>query len=62
MNTLEIAETDEFLALTTIADFCTTVASGQPDKFTIILEPNPNDGSMLDPLLNLACLDSSLAM
>lgn len=26
------------------------------------MEPNPNDGSIKDPLLNLACLDSSLAM
>ena len=62
LNTLQVTETDEYMALKTIADFCTLVSSPNPNQFTVILEPNPNDGSMLDPLLNLACLDSSLAM
>ena len=28
----------------------------------LILEPNPTDGTISDPILNLACLDSSLAI
>jgi len=38
------------------------VATPHETKFTLILEPNPYDGSMSDPILNLACLDSSLAI
>jgi Rad3-related DNA helicase len=30
--------------------------------FKIIFQPNPMDGGIADPLLTLACLDSSLAM
>jgi hypothetical protein len=36
------------------------VSNVEKDKFTLILEPNTNDGSINDPILNLACLDSSL--
>ena len=77
LNDLHIAETDElvnifikqlkliyirFISLWTVALFSTLVATPFQNQFSLILEPNPNDGSIKDPLLNLACLDSSLAM
>jgi hypothetical protein len=48
------------LGLVSVAEFATMVSNIEKDKFTLILEPNTNDGSINDPILNLACLDSSL--
>lgn len=45
-----------------MANFSTSVATPHTTKFTLIIEPNPTDGTLSDPILNLACLDSSLAI
>lgn len=53
---------NRYVALLTVATFSTLVATPFQQQFSLIYEPNPNDGSIRDPLLSLACLDSSLAM
>ena len=65
LRTLQVPNLDEFNALTDVADFATlisTYSEGQP-KFAIIMEPN---GSSIpgasDRVIQLACLDSSLAI
>jgi DNA excision repair protein ERCC-2 len=65
LRTLQVPNLDDFNALSDVADFATliaTYAEGQA-KFAIIMEPN---GSSIpgasDPVIQLACLDSSLAI
>jgi DNA excision repair protein ERCC-2 len=65
LRTLQVPNLDDFTALSDVADFATLIATyseGQP-KFAIIMEPN---GSSIpgasDPVIQLACLDSSLAI
>lgn len=65
LRTLQVPNLDDFNALTDVADFASLVATyseGLP-KFAIIMEPN---GSSIpgasDPVIQLACLDSSLAI
>lgn len=45
-----------------MGEFSTGVTTPHVNKFALIMEPNPQDGSVSDPVLNLACLDSSLAI
>ncbi len=52
---------DQFASLKKISFFSFLVGQFQRG-FKIILQPNPYDGSVSDPLMTLACLDSSLAM
>ncbi|KAL7487638.1 hypothetical protein ACHAW6_013205 [Cyclotella cf. meneghiniana] len=65
LRTLQVPNLDDFNSLTDVADFATLVAtySEGPPKFAIIMEPN---GSSIpgasDPVIQLACLDSSLAI
>eukprot|EP01016_Furgasonia_blochmanni_P002677 TRINITY_DN11043_c0_g1_i2.p1 TRINITY_DN11043_c0_g1~~TRINITY_DN11043_c0_g1_i2.p1 ORF type:complete len:831 (+),score=146.97 TRINITY_DN11043_c0_g1_i2:59-2551(+) len=61
MNTLEIAETDEYIPIGIVAQFATDVATYQKG-FTIIIEPYPDNSDVYDPLLQFHCLDSSFAM
>ena len=65
LRTLQVPNLDDFNALTDVADFATlisTYSEGQP-KFAIIMEPNGSSipGSSY-PVIQLACLDSSLAI
>ena len=52
---------DQFVALKRISFFSFLIGQFQRG-FKIILQPNPYDGSVSDPLMTLACLDSSMAM
>ena len=65
LRTLQVPNLDDHNALTDVADFASLVATyseGLP-RFAIIMEPN---GSSIpgasDPVIQLACLDSSLAI
>ena len=65
LRTLQVPNLDDYNALTDVADFASLVATyseGLP-RFAIIMEPN---GSSIpgasDPVIQLACLDSSLAI
>jgi DNA excision repair protein ERCC-2 len=62
LKTLEIADTDEFGALHAVADFA-TLAGTYAKGFAIIVEPwDDRAPSMPDPVIQLACLDASLAI
>lgn len=62
MKTLEIVDTDEYYGLQLVADFGTLV--GTYDRgFAIIIEPyDERLPSVPDPVIQLSCLDSSLAV
>jgi DNA excision repair protein ERCC-2 len=65
LRTLQVSNLDDFNALTDVADFATLLSTYSEGvaKFAIIMEPN---GSAIpgatDPVIQLACLDSSLAI
>ncbi len=65
LRTLNVANLDEFSSLTDVSDFCSLLATYSTGvaRFAIILEPN---GSSIpgasDPVMQLACLDASLAI
>lgn len=62
LRTLQVPNLDEFNALTDVADFASLVSTyseGLP-RFAIIMEPNVEGGP--NPGIQLACLDSSLAI
>eukprot|EP00550_Attheya_septentrionalis_P001898 CAMPEP_0198285108 /NCGR_PEP_ID=MMETSP1449-20131203/4420_1 /TAXON_ID=420275 /ORGANISM="Attheya septentrionalis, Strain CCMP2084" /LENGTH=869 /DNA_ID=CAMNT_0043982371 /DNA_START=47 /DNA_END=2656 /DNA_ORIENTATION=- len=65
LRTLEVSNLDDFNALTDVADFATLLSTYSDGiaKFAIIMEPN---GSSIpgasDPVIQLACLDASLAI
>ena len=62
LKTLEIADTDEFGALHAVADFATLVGT-YSKGFAIIVEPwDDRAPAMPDPVIQLACLDASLAI
>ena len=62
LKTLEIADTDEFGALHAVADFATLVGT-YSRGFAIIVEPwDDRAPAMPDPVIQLACLDASLAI
>ena len=59
LRTLQVPNLDDYNALTDVADFASLVATyseGLP-RFAIIMEPKASD-----PVIQLACLDSSLAI
>ncbi|KAJ0406633.1 hypothetical protein ATCC90586_006133 [Pythium insidiosum] len=60
LRTLEVTNLEDYTALTDVADFATLVAT-YADGFMLILEP-VDGGGVPDPVLQLACLDASLAM
>jgi DNA excision repair protein ERCC-2 len=65
LRTLQVSNLDEFNALTDIADFATLLATYSEGiaKFAIIMEPNGSSiPGATDPVIQLACLDSSLAI
>jgi DNA excision repair protein ERCC-2 len=65
LRTLQVSNLDDFNALTDVADFASLLATYSEGvaKFAIIMDPN---GSAIpgasDPVLQLACLDSALAI
>jgi DNA excision repair protein ERCC-2 len=65
LRTLQVSNLDDFNALTDVADFASLLATYSEGvaKFAIIMEPN---GSAIpgatDPVIQLACLDASLAI
>lgn len=62
MKTLELYNTDDYLPIQLVADFGTLI--GTYDKgFAIIIEPHDDRlPSVPDPVVQLACLDASLAI
>lgn len=65
LRTLQVSNLDEFNALTDVADFVTLLSTYSEGvaKFAIIMEPNGSSiPGALDPVIQLACLDSSLAI
>lgn len=65
LRTLQVSNLDDFNALSDVADFSTLLATYSEGvaKFAIIMEPNgSNIPGASDPVIQLACLDSSLAM
>jgi DNA excision repair protein ERCC-2 len=65
LRTLQVSNLDEFNSLTDVADFVTLLATYSEGiaKFAIIMEPNGSSiPGALDPVIQLACLDSSLAI
>jgi len=65
LRTLQLPNLDDFNSLSDVADFSTllsTYSEGVP-KFAIIMEPNGSSvPGASDPVIQLACLDSSLAI
>ncbi|KAG6546795.1 hypothetical protein Mapa_011741 [Marchantia paleacea] len=62
LTTLEITDTDEFLHIQAICDFATLVGTYQRG-FAIIIEPyDDRMPNIPDPVLQLSCLDASLAI
>lgn len=60
--TLEVTNTDEFMYIQTVCDFATLVGT-YTRGFTIIIEPyDERMPNIPDPVLQLSCLDSSLAI
>ena len=65
LRTLEVSNLDDFNSLTDVADFATLLATYSEGvaKFAIIMEPNGSSiPGAVDPVIQLACLDSSLAI
>ncbi|GAX15523.1 DNA excision repair protein ERCC-2 [Fistulifera solaris] len=65
LRTLQVSNLDDYNALTDIADFVSLLATYSEGvaKFAIIMEPNSSAiPGVTDPVIQLACLDSSLAI
>eukprot|EP01054_Gregarina_sp_Poly1_P003100 Gregarina_sp_Poly_1__3099@NODE_1872_length_3157_cov_37_260841_g1214_i0_p1_GENE_NODE_1872_length_3157_cov_37_260841_g1214_i0NODE_1872_length_3157_cov_37_260841_g1214_i0_p1_ORF_typecomplete_len864_score121_63Helicase_C_2/PF13307_6/7_4e03Helicase_C_2/PF13307_6/2_3e47HBB/PF06777_11/5_2e24HBB/PF06777_11/1_3e06DEAD_2/PF06733_15/3_3e23DEAD_2/PF06733_15/1_4e06ResIII/PF04851_15/4_3e12DEAD/PF00270_29/0_068DEAD/PF00270_29/2_7e02AAA_22/PF13401_6/45AAA_22/PF13401_6/0_77FtsK_SpoIIIE/PF01580_18/0_15DUF2075/PF0 len=58
---LQITNLEEFLPIAKVADFCTLVGIYWKG-FIIITDPYPEAPGIYDPVIQLCCLDSSLAM
>jgi DNA excision repair protein ERCC-2 len=62
LRTLEIVRLDDFTPLSLVADFCTLVGT-YSDGFVILIEPcDDRTPNIVDPILQLACVDSSKAI
>ena len=65
LRTLQVSNLDDYNALTDVADFASLLATYSEGiaKFAIIMEPNSSAiPGATDPVIQLACLDSSLAI
>ena len=65
LQTLQVTNLDDFNALSDVADFATLLSTYSEGiaKFAIIMEPNGSAiPGMVEPVIQLACLDSSLAI
>jgi len=63
LRTLQISHSADFSPLTVISHFATLVAT-YTKGFTIIIEPTEDKvvGAVINPVLNLSCLDASIAI
>eukprot|EP00931_Biecheleriopsis_adriatica_P035081 TRINITY_DN20216_c0_g1_i1.p1 TRINITY_DN20216_c0_g1~~TRINITY_DN20216_c0_g1_i1.p1 ORF type:complete len:832 (+),score=168.69 TRINITY_DN20216_c0_g1_i1:142-2637(+) len=61
LNTLRVANLDEFTPICKVADFVTLLGT-YAQGFTIIVDPYPEAQGIYDPTLILRCLDASLAI
>ena len=62
LRTLQVTATDDFTPLQLVADFATLLAT-YPVGFMVITEPYaPKTPHIADPVMQLCCLDSSLAI
>jgi len=65
LQTLQVTNLDDFNSLTDVADFATLLSTYSEGiaRFAIIMEPNGSSiPGMIEPVIQLACLDSSLAI
>ena len=63
MRTLEVSSTDEYSPIHMVADFATLAATYMERGFAIISEPfDDRMPNVPDPIIQLSCLDASLAM
>jgi DNA excision repair protein ERCC-2 len=63
LKTLEISDTDDFGPIHLVADFATLVGTYPTSGFSVIIEPfDDRMPSVPDPVMQLACLDASLAV
>jgi DNA excision repair protein ERCC-2 len=65
LRTLQVPNLDDFNSLTDVADFATLLSTYSTGvaKFSVLMEPNgSNVPGASDPVIQLACLDSSLAI
>lgn len=58
---LQITNLEEFIPIAKVADFCTLIGNYWKG-FIIITDPYPEAPGIYDPVIQLCCLDSSLAM
>ncbi|KAI9910513.1 hypothetical protein PsorP6_010632 [Peronosclerospora sorghi] len=61
LRTLEVTNLEEYNSLTRVADFVTLVAT-YAEGFMLIIEPFDSESGVHDPVLQLLCLDASLAI
>lgn len=61
LRTLEVTNLEEYNSLTDVADFATLVAT-YTEGFMLIIEPFDSASGVHDPVLQLSCLDASLAI
>mmetsp|Transcript_2735 Transcript_2735/g.5980 ORF Transcript_2735/g.5980 Transcript_2735/m.5980 type:complete len:832 (+) Transcript_2735:68-2563(+) len=61
LNTLRVANLDEFTPITRVADFVTLLGT-YAQGFTLIVDPYPEAEGLYDPIVRLSCLDASLAI
>ncbi|KAI9910464.1 hypothetical protein PsorP6_011078 [Peronosclerospora sorghi] len=61
LRTLEVTNLEEYNSLTHVADFATLVAT-YAEGFMVIIEPFDSASGVHDPVLQLSCLDASLAI
>lgn len=61
LRTLEVTNLEEYNSLTDVADFATLVAT-YAEGFMLIIEPFDSASGVHDPVLQLSCLDASLAI
>ena len=60
LNTLEIANVDDFRALNLVSNLASLIAT-YFKGFVVIVEPYPEDHLLFDPMLQFYCMDASLA-
>ncbi|KJP86770.1 hypothetical protein AK88_03584 [Plasmodium fragile] len=61
LNALQVVHVDDYSALNIVCNFCTLLGS-YFQGFIIICEPYPEATGIYDPVIQFACLDSSIAM
>ncbi|KEG01958.1 DNA excision repair protein ERCC-2 [Plasmodium vinckei vinckei] len=61
LNALQVVDTDDYSSLNVVCNFCTLIGN-YFKGFIIICEPYPEATGIYDPVIQFACLDSSIAM